>query len=41
MSETLFFDTDGLPDPVCDYCGIVIEETGQQCPALDGGVCSP
>lgn len=26
---------------ICEYCGEVIEEPLQQCPALDNGVCEP
>jgi hypothetical protein len=33
-------DLDELPDPVCEACGFPIEETGQECIALDdGGEC--
>jgi len=27
--------------PICDYCGGLIIETDQRCPALDDGRCSP
>lgn len=30
-----------LPDPICEYCGMPIEERGQKCPALDDGQCAP
>ena len=31
-----------LDEPlVCDFCGFEIEEIGQDCPALDEGVCRP
>jgi hypothetical protein len=27
--------------PVCEWCGMPIEERGQKCVALDEGVCQP
>lgn len=34
-------DPDELPDPICNYCGSVIEETDQECPGRPQGVCAP
>jgi len=28
-------DLDSLPSPICEFCGGVIDERGQPCPALD------
>lgn len=42
MSETRSgVDLDSLPNPVCEFCGGFIDEQGQDCPALDEGVCQP
>ena len=37
------FDVDEieLPDPICEFCGGLIEEPGQRCGALDDGRCQP
>ena len=35
------FDPATLPAPVCEYCGGRIDETSEQCPARDEGVCRP
>lgn len=34
-------DFDSLASPVCEFCGGFIDERGQDCPALDKGVCQP
>jgi len=34
-------DLDELAGPICEFCGIQIEEPDQKCPALSEGVCSP
>ncbi|WP_277872157.1 hypothetical protein [Haloplanus aerogenes] len=34
-------DLSDLPTPCCDFCGGRIEDEGQECPALDEGVCRP
>ena len=36
-TDTLGFST----PPICDTCGRFITEEGQECPALDDGVCAP
>ncbi|MFC7226325.1 hypothetical protein N0B31_02835 [Salinirubellus salinus] len=44
MSEAqrrLRLDVEDLENPVCDYCGVEIEEDEQRCEALDDGRCSP
>jgi hypothetical protein len=34
-------DLDDVPSVVCDQCGERIESVGQECAALDEGVCAP
>jgi len=41
MSETLSFDVEELPAPVCDYCSSRILHDEKACVALDNGVCAP
>jgi len=32
-------DTDDEETQICEFCGLVIEADGQQCPALHDGRC--
>jgi len=40
VSQRTRFDVASLPAPVCAFCGEVIDEDGQRCPALDEGRCA-
>lgn len=34
-------DLEDIDPPICEYCGMPIEEHGQECAGLDDGVCDP